>query len=184
MSTNHQPAGPAPRRRGSLRKKLLIAVAAVAGFIIVISVIASVASPGKPSGHPAAAASATRHATPNPTPAPTPHPAGTSTGSCDYDLGSDPVGGTTVAIGEIDVTNTGNVGIVVRTVITWPQEGYPPLAMHQRIKVPVGDTRPASFHRPLSYDQITRLQAWQTGHNYADGCTYTATIVSNYGPVR
>jgi hypothetical protein len=44
-----------------------------------------------------------------------------------------------------------------------------------------GATLPVSFHMPLSYDQISNLQAYQTGHDYADGCTYGAKITATYG---
>lgn len=110
-----------------------------------------------------------------------PDPSGTYTGSCDYTLGDSPATGTAIATGEVDVVNTGNIGTVVSVSITWPQEGFAPLAMHSTVKVPAGTTKPVSFHRPLSSEQVDNLQGWQLGHGAADGCTYNATITTTYG---
>jgi hypothetical protein len=91
--------------------------------------------------------------------------------------------GTAVATGYIQLTSTGNIGTIDRVTITWPQQGYSPLAMTKRIHFTVGATRDIQFHMPLTSDQITNLQNWQTGHNYADGCTYKATMTGMFGAV-
>ena len=126
------------------------------------------ASPAAPSSPPPAAA-------------PAPNPQGTYSGSCNYLLGSSPATGTAVAVGEIDLTNTGNIGEVTKARITWPQEGFAPLRETRTVHVAAGTTKRVSFSMPLSSNQISALQAWQTGHNYADGCTYRATITGTYG---
>lgn len=113
-----------------------------------------------------------------------PSPNGTYQGSCAYTLGNNPAGGTAVATGDVQVTNTGNIGTVVRVKITWPQQGYAPLAMTKRIRLAAGGSQDVQFHRPLTYDQISNLQNWQTGHNYQDGCTYKATIMSTFGQAQ
>lgn len=43
------------------------------------------------------------------------------------------------------------------------------------------ESRWGLLHTPLTYDQISNLQNWQTGHNYQNGCTYKATIMSTFG---
>jgi len=189
--TENYSAGPPPwepqppKRKRHLIRNILLSIAGVfIAFGILLAGLGALAgSPSHSTGTAVGSSSPAPAATTTPPPA-SPDPKGTDTGSCDYQLGSDPVGGTAKAVGEIDVTNTGNVGIVVRTVITWPQEGFAPLLMHKRARVPVGGTVPVSFNRPLSYDQITALQSWQTGHNFADGCTYKVTIIDTYGPVQ
>ncbi|HMH91209.1 MAG TPA: hypothetical protein VK586_09010 [Streptosporangiaceae bacterium] len=113
----------------------------------------------------------------------TPDPKGTYTGSCDYTLGDNPGGnpGTAVATGEVDVVNTGNIGTVDTVTITWPQEGYAPLAMHATVKIAAGATLPVPFHVPLTSAQVDNLQGYQLGHPGEDGCTYGATITDTYG---
>jgi hypothetical protein len=48
----------------------------------------------------------------------------------------------------IQLTNTGNIGTVDRVTITWPQQGYSPLAMNKRIHLTVCATRDIQFHMP------------------------------------
>jgi hypothetical protein len=95
----------------------------------------------------------------------------TASGSCSYDLGSDPVGGTAVATGDVEVTNTGNVATIDHVKITWPQEGYAPLAMTRDVRVKAGATKDVEFHMPLTSDELDNLQNWH------------ATITSWFGPV-
>jgi len=117
-----------------------------------------------------------------PTPSPTPSPDGKFSGSCDYTLGDNPVGGTAEFIGEVDLDNTGNIGTIVRVKITWPQEGYSPITRTKTVKVPFGATGQAvRFHVPASGTEVDRLQSWQNGHDYNDGCTYDGTITDTYG---
>jgi hypothetical protein len=112
---------------------------------------------------------------------PAPSPAGTYTGSCDYTIGDDPVDGTSVAIGEVDIVNTGNIGTVDTVTITWPQEASAPLTKTATVKVGVGVTDPVGFHLPMSYNQITLLQSYQSNHGFEDGCTYKVTITDTFG---
>ena len=162
--------------------------------IIVLSIAAPVAliiaagAAGKPPAHSAVTAQATTtqattQAAPA-APAPAPSPDGTYTGSCDYTLGSDPVDGTAVAVGEIDVTNTGNIGTDLRVTISWPQEGYDPITAVRHIRLPAGASRAVRFHVPLSGTQLDNLQNWQEGHGFADGCGYHSVITGTYGAAR
>ncbi len=113
-----------------------------------------------------------------------PDPKGTYQGSCDYTLGSDPVGGTAVAIGEVDLNNTGNIGTVDHVRITWPQEGYAPLVETRVVRNKAGNNLAVRFHRPINQDEIDRLQSWQTNHDYKDGCTYKVVITSTFGQAQ
>ncbi len=144
----------------------------------------AIGSTGKntPSSPPVAASSqaAATSAPPAPTPV-TPSPNGTYQGACNYTLGNNPVGGTAVATGDVQVSNTGNIGTIVKVKITWPQQGYAPLAMTKKIRLAAGASQDVQFHMPLTNDQINNLQNWQTGHNYQDGCTYKSTIMSTFG---
>jgi hypothetical protein len=174
---------PLRRRGGGCRRLLLIGAGGLAALIVIIIAVAVATGGSEPAkittspGTPAVTAPATR------APVATPSPDGTFRGSCDYTLGDSPATGTAAAIGDIDATNTGNVGIVVRLTITWPQEGYPPLSMSKTVRLTYGGEQDTQFHRPLSYDEITRLQSYQTGHDYADGCTYHGVVTGTFGAV-
>ena len=113
-----------------------------------------------------------------------PDPKGTYTGSGDYIL-SPTLYGNSYLVGEVDMTNTGNIGLIVRVKFTWPQEGSPPIAAYKTIRVPYGQTRVARFHvsagNVSNSTVIDQLQAWQTGHNYQDGYTWTAKITGTFG---
>lgn len=112
-----------------------------------------------------------------------PSPDGTFQGSCSYDLGSDPVGGTAVATGDINAVNTGNIGIVTTLTITWPQEGYGPLKSSKTVKIPTGGQQDVQFHMSLTQDQLDRLQNYQLGHS-GDGCTYNGTMTDTFGQAK
>jgi hypothetical protein len=117
------------------------------------------------------------------TPAPTPSPAGKYVGSCNYTLNDNFNSNIAAdATGDIQVTNTGNIGIIVTLKMTWPQEGYNPLVMRKHgVHIADGASRDIEFHMPLSQDQISNLQNWQLGHNDASGCTYKVRIDSTFG---
>jgi hypothetical protein len=160
---------------------VVIPVAGLVGLIVVIAGLAGGTKTAKvPVVTPVTAPASSQPAPTQPA-AVVPSPDGTFQGSCNYDLGSDPAGGTATATGDIDATNTGNIGIVVRLTITWPQEGFSPLKMTRTIRLPKGGEQDVQFHRPLSYDQISRLQDYQTGHGFKDGCTYKGEMTSTFG---
>ena len=111
---------------------------------------------------------------------PYPSPDGTYQGACDYTLGNDPANGTAVATGDIQTTNTGNIGIVIKLTLTWPQQGYSPLSETKTVSVPDGGSMDVQFNMQLTYDQLSNLQNWQSGHTDT-GCTYTGTITGTFG---
>lgn len=159
-------------------KRIAIAAAAL-GVLAIAGCNATTAA--KTSSVATAAPGSTTSATPAAAPAPTPSPDGTFTGSCDYTLGSDPVGGTAVFVGEVDLANTGNVGTITRVKITWPQEGFSPIAAFRTVRTAAGQHKAVRFHRAADGNEVDLLQSWQTGHDYRAGCTYHATITGTYG---
>ena len=179
------PETPGKKKHHYIRNTLLII-----GAVILILTVISLFS-GNPSGQnasnsgpevtpavPAAAPST------NSPPPPVANPDGTYQGSCDYTLGTG-FDNNYHVIGEIDLTNTGNVGVIVHTRITWPQEGSPPITARKTIRLPVGATnKPVRFRIPVTSDQIDLLQSWQEGHDFKDGCTYHAAFADTYGPVQ
>lgn len=172
------------RRPARLRAQgtalLALWVIALAALVLVLASCSSTAP--RATATPAAAAPPVTTAPAATAPATVaPSPDGTFTGSCDYTLGSDPANGTAQAIGDIDAANTGNVGITVKLTITWPQEGHSPLRLSKTVRIPRGGEQDVQFSRPLSYDQISALQSYQTGHDYADGCTYNGSMTATFG---
>ena len=112
---------------------------------------------------------------------PLPSPNGTYVGACDYNLGNDPADGSAVATGDIQTTNTGNIGITITLTLTWPQQGYSPLSDTKTVKLDPGANQDVQFSMQLTYDQLSNLQNWQSGHIGETGCTYKGTITGTYG---
>lgn len=172
-----------------MKKAILITLAAIGGVFVLLTIIGLVIGGSKTTNATTAASHSTAATQPAVSPAttapapPATHPKGSYNGSCNYTLGSDPVGGTAMATGDIQIHNTGNVGTVDRLRITWPQQGYAPLSMSKTVKLGTGASRDIQFHRSLTQTELDNLQNWQTGHNFADGCTYKATITDTFGPV-
>jgi hypothetical protein len=185
--TGQQPPQP-PRQSWPRRHWVLTTLGAIVGLLLIAGVAgaltstsssstsgSSLAAPSAPpasSGPPAATTA----------PAPVPSPDGKYSGSCDYTL-SDSFNGNDHLVGEIDAKNTGNIGVVLRTRITWPQEGTPPIVAHRTVKVAWGQKKVVRFSVPVSNsgNVIDLLQSWQEHHNFRDGCTYHAAIIRTFG---
>ena len=178
------------RRSWPRRHKLLTGLGLAATVLGIAGAIGGTSGHGKPLHHaaqPASPAAATSSPPAAPAP-PTPNPQGTYQGSCNYTIASSPSQQDTLT-GEVDVTNTGNIGTVVRVRISWPQEGYAPIARHRTVRVRPGATKAVRFHVPVgnSWDGsnvISNLQAWQTGHGLRDGCRYRGGIVNTFGQAQ
>jgi hypothetical protein len=188
MTVNQPPA----RKSWPRRHKILTALGVTAALITVTGVAGALA--GGAGGHPVQAAqsqpsAATAPATPTaaaaaaPAPAPSPH--GTYQGSCDYTLTSSLYGNDHL-VGEIDLTNTGNTGVIVKTRITWPQEGALPVTARKTVRLPFGASKPVRFSVPVSNTSsvIDLLQSWQERHGLRDGCTYHAAFTNTFGAVH
>lgn len=120
---------------------------------------------------------------------PTPNPSGTAKGSCDYTLSNNFSGtGNDHLIAEIDLTNTGNVGEVVKVTVKWPQEGYAPIRATKTVHSPYGASdQVVRFHVPVpeSGNVINLLQSWEERHNLPNNdCKYKTVIESTYGPAH
>lgn len=111
-----------------------------------------------------------------------PSPDGTYQGSCDYALNAPDA--PDQLVGEVDETNTGNIGLVMNVSISWPQEGYPPVTATRTVRVGYGATQAVRFHLQASQNVIDLLQSWQSGHDLQDGCTYSSDVTGTYGPVH
>ena len=197
MSYYPPPAYPPPPVPPKKKRHTVRTVAIVAGALIVVGTIAgALGTGGKKTAAPTA--QTTSSMTPSKTapvappvvestPDPTPSPDATYEGTCDYELSTDFDNYETHAAdlnGEVDVENTGNVSNVVRVKITWPQLGHAPIVMRKTVKVAYGKTVTARFTQPVGQSEIDRLQSWQEGHNFKDGCTYGATITDTFGTVH
>lgn len=184
MITPDQEMRPRRRRGGFFRTLFGRVLAIVIAFIVIVVIIAVAASSGSKPAKPIAAASSSPAST---APAATqpavavPSPHGTFQGSCDYTLGDSPSTGTAEAIGDINAVNDGNVGIVVKLTITWPQEGYAPLSQSETVRIGYGGQQDVQFHRPLTGTELDRLQSYQLGHTGESGCTYNGSMTDTFG---
>ncbi len=190
--TDYQTPHWEPPRQRRRSHKVRNSVLGGIGALVVIIVVAAAASGshnssgGKPDAQAGGSTPAAATSSAPPPPA-TPDAKGTSTESCNYTLSQgDSPGGTLT--GEIDVTNTGNIGIVVKATEAWPQQGSNPITLTKTVKVPYGASgQPVMFNYPADYDVISNLQNWEQGHNYPqDDCQslYKTTITGTYGPVH
>jgi len=182
---------PEPHKSWPRRHKIatiLLSLGSLVVVLIVVGIIGAAVGTGKTAGvhiNTTPSAAAPVAATPAaPAPAAAPNPQGNYSGSCDYTLSSSLYGNDHL-IGEIDLTNTGNIGTITRVRITWPQEGYVPITARKTVHVPAGQSLPVRFHIAVSSqgNVITQLQSYQLSHN-GTGCTYHAAIVSTFGSVH
>lgn len=102
------------------------------------------------------------------------------TGTCDYSL-SETLGGNDTFTAEVDVKNTGNIGIKVKVTALWPQFGFGPLKSSRTVTVPYRKTVTVRFQHPASSEQTLRLQSWQEHHDMKDGCDYKGKIIETSG---
>lgn len=186
------PSPQQPKKSWARRHKISTGILGIVALFVVIGVIG--AALGSPStGTPAAVGSSSPQASPgstqaasgstSPAPQASPNPDASYQGSCDYTLSSS-IYGNDHLIGEVDQDNTGNIGVVVRVRITWPQEGAPPITARKTVQLPYGaSNKPVRFHVPVASggNVINQLQSWQENHNFKNGCTYHATILRTYG---
>jgi hypothetical protein len=181
VSGNDLTATPRPRHRG----RLLLACggSGLAGLIVglVIGLAAGSTTTSTTARHasPASAApAAAPSSAPAPAPSPVPSPDATGTGSCDVSLSSS-INGPNYLVSEVDVTNTGNVGAVIRVKVSWPQVGFAPIVKHKTVRVPYGQTAHVNASN-YSSDIIGNFQNYQLSHN-GDPCSYSLTIESTFG---
>lgn len=183
----HKPSHAKPRRPGRHRKsksphmRLLLA-----GPLLGLVLLAGCATAADTQD-----AAQADEQTPNATPTldgdppdPTPEPDGDFTGSCDYTLPSD-IDGDYELIGDVEVANTGNVGIQVKVTIKWLQMGHDPVTASEKIMVPYGQTETVRFAETVSSTVIDRVQSYQLNADFDDSyCKYEGEILQTYGVVQ
>jgi hypothetical protein len=174
-----------------MNRKPVLATAVLGGIALAAvgcakTVTASVAP------HSAAPASSSAPAAPpttQPPAAPVANPKATGQGSCSYNLASS-ISGNDYLTGEVDLNNTGNVGVDVTVSVAWPQEGFSPIVSTKQVKLPFGASgQVVSFHvnagNAGTSNVINNLQSWEQGHNYpSDDCTYKIDITGMTGAVH
>jgi hypothetical protein len=88
--------------------------------------------------------------------------------------------------GEIDVSNTGNVGIRVRCKLGWQELGSPDATMTITHKVPIGAQKRFIYKLNVGsfsgngQTVINNIQSWQNGNSGQFGHDH-CTILSTYG---
>jgi hypothetical protein len=190
MNTN-EPA-PAARKSWPRRHKIITTLGALGALIVIVTVASALAgspastpnttSAASPSASPSAATPVATTA-PAPAPAPVPSPNAKGRGSCDVSLSSS-IDGTSYLVSVVDITNTGNIGQMIRVRVAWPQVGFAPIVQHKLIRVPFGKTVHANLHvaaDPNGADIIGNFQTYQLSHLNGDPCDYTLTEVSTFG---
>jgi hypothetical protein len=115
-------------------------------------------------------------------------PDGKYQGSADYQLGSG-VYDQNYLIANVDLTNTGNVGEVIRVKVGWQQEGFADITATKTVRLPFGASRTIHFHMPVGSIAdgavaIDRLQSWQTGHNDGQIGHFHVKILNTFGQVH
>jgi hypothetical protein len=126
---------------------------------------------------------AAKQASPSPSYRAHPNPQANWTGSCSDNPGTP----TSHFLGEVDLTNTGNIGIVVKAKIGWPQEGYAPVIATGTTRVLYGGTGVIRFHIPVSFNTDFIYSTWIVDHNSkagSGGCLYRIRIIRDYGSVH
>ncbi len=116
---------------------------------------------------------------------PTKAPAAKYGHSCDLDLnsnyGQSPTGW---LVGDAELHNTGNVGVMVRVKATWKQAGSRPITATKKTRLGYKKRHAVHFKIPVDQNQV---DATQSAPGYLGGggwCGVRATLVSTYGPAH
>lgn len=179
----YKPSHAKPRRPGRHRKppaphvRLLLAAP-----LLGLALLAGCATGGMDAQD---TAQADEKSTPNAEPTldgnPNPDPDGEFGGSCDYTLPED-IDGDYELIGDVEVANTGNVGIEVEVTIEWLQMGHDPVTATETVQVPYGETETVRFAETVSQTVIDRVQSYRLNQDRDEGyCEYDGAIVQTYG---
>lgn len=100
--------------------------------------------------------------------------------NCEYLLGdftTGPQGYRFVA--DAQVTNTGNIGVIVELRASWRQAGGASIKMTRRLKVPVDATREVGVVKRTTQDGIDQIQSVA-----GDNCKAVIAVVDTYGDAR
>lgn len=166
-----------------MRIKALAAVAAcvaLAGTTACESLDSGTAAKDKTHKAAAASSSDTENTEDDaPPPPPTPNPDAKYGQSCDYVLGdfTDYTATGFRFIADANITNTGNVGVVVSVRASWTQVGTKPVTMTKTIKVPTGAKRRVAFTKQVGQNEIDLIQSADYNHQ----CKVVASITDTFG---
>lgn len=137
---------------------------------------------------PSAPASSAPAAAPAAAPSPTPSPNGTFQFSCDTDTGAT-IYSEAKLTGEVDLTNTGNVGTIIRVRFAWKQEAYPSVVQTKVVRTRPGSHYVVRFHYnagtfATDTAPLDRNLAWSENHGYRTACAAKASLVRPFGAVQ
>jgi hypothetical protein len=116
--------------------------------------------------------------TPFSPPAPLPSPDAQYQPSCSYLLGdfSSFTSHGFRFIAGADITNDGNVGVVVKIVASWKQLGSAPITMTKVARIPYGGSQSVEFTKEVGSDNIDKIQAVQ-----GDDCSVKVSVTDVFG---
>ena len=116
-------------------------------------------------------------------PAPEASPNAEYSKSCDYILGdfSEHTNTGFRFVAGAEITNSGNIGVVVEVVATFKQLGSDPIRLKKTAKIPTGATKQVGFTDKVGQQEINLIQAAQ---DQGSICNVKATIVDTYGEPR
>ncbi len=111
-------------------------------------------------------------------------------GNADYLIPSgiyDPV----LLTGEVDLTNTGNTGAIVRVRMHWERTGFPDITQTRTVRVPWGTgTKVVQFNKNMGSfsgaggNIIDEIQSYQDAHQDKPYGNFTLKIVDTFGAVH
>jgi hypothetical protein len=104
------------------------------------------------------------------------------TSNCDLLLNSNFDSSTTGwLVADAEITNTGNVGAVIRVTATFKQAGSRPIRIVKKARVPIGAQKNVHFKRPVSQNETGAYQA-APGYFNGNACSVKAKITTTFGP--
>lgn len=102
--------------------------------------------------------------------------------SCDMDLNSDYLGSPTAwLVGDAELHNTGNVGVVVRVKATWKQAGSGPITATKKMRLAYKKRHAVHFKLPIGQNQVDAVQSAPGYLGSGHWCGVKATLVSTFG---
>ena len=112
-----------------------------------------------------------------------PKPDGNFKSACGYELGDFTTGSSAGMrfTADTTLTNTGNVGIVVRVDGKWRLSGGQAVKQSRKVRLPVKAEKDFGFWVPATQDQISAHQNVEAGTNYdGSACKVTVTMVDTF----
>src|SRR6266542_3442979 len=192
-------ATPPPPRGGApadfFRERwCFLVIGLVVGGLIGAGIGAAGSGKGSPAGPAVVAVSAPVSVPPGVTPEPTspspffspiaePSPDASYSKSCDYLLGdfSEHTATGFRFVAGAEITNDGNVGLVVDVKATFKQLGSNPIVLKKTARVGYNQTKQVGFTKEVGQDEIDLIQAAQ---DQGDICDVVVTVTGTFGTVH